>query len=254
MRNAHKYIEIVRKRGEKGLELKRVYKNILNRELFLMAYANIYANDGAMTKGVDATDTVDGMSLKRIDRIIRKLRRRKYYWRPARRIQIPKKNSNKKRPLGIPVWSDKLTAEVLRIILSAYYEPQFCEYSHGFRQLRGCHTALQQIGFWTGVKWFIEGDIKGCFDNIDHDILLRIIGKKIKDRSLLKLIKKMLKAGYIEDWKYYDTYSGTPQGGVLSPLLSNIILSELDKYVETELIPQYTKGTGKHRNRQNSPG
>jgi len=188
MRNAHKYIGIVRKRGEKRLELKRVYQNILNRDLFLMAYANFYANDGAMTKGVDATDTVDGMSLKRIDRIIKKIRRRKYYWKPARRTGIPKKNSNKKRPLGIPVWSDKPTAEVIRMILSAYYEPQFYQSSHGFRQLRGCHTALQLVGVWNGVKWFIEGDIKGCFDNIDHEMLLRIIGRKINDRSLLKLM------------------------------------------------------------------
>jgi len=248
MRIAHKYIGIVLKRGEKGSELKRVYKNILNRDLFLMAYANIYSNDGAMTKGVDATDIVDGMSLKRIDRIIRKLRRRKYYWRPARRTRIAKKKSNKKRPLGIPVWSDKLTAEVIRMVLTAYYESQFCQSSHGFRQLRGCHTALQQVGMWNGVKWFIEGDIRGCFDNIDHEMLLRILGRKIKDKSLLNLIKRMLKAGYIEDWKYHDTYSGTMQGGILSPLLSNIILNELDKYVETELIPQYTKGTCKHRN------
>ncbi|UCE07889.1 MAG: hypothetical protein JSW07_07615 [bacterium] len=248
MRIARKYIEIVQKRGEKGLPLKRVYKNILNQELFLMAYGNIYANAGAMTQGIDATDTVDGMSLKLIDRIIKKLRRRKYQWKPARRIQIPKPNSNKKRPLGIPVWSDKLTAEVIRIVLSAYYEPQFCKYSHGFRHLRGCHTALQEIGFWTGTKWFIEGDIRGCFDNIDHDTLLKIIGKKIKDRSLLKLIKEMLKAGYMEDWKYHDTYSGVPQGGVLSPLLSNILLSELDCYVANELIPQYTRGKARQRN------
>ncbi len=249
MRIAHKYIEIVRQRGEKGLELKRVYKNILHRKLFLMAYANIYANDGAMTKGVDATDTVDGMSIKRIDRIIRRLRTRKYHWSPARRTKIPKKNSDKKRPLGIPIWSDKLTAEVIRMVLSTYYEPQFNKHSHGFRDQKGCHTALQEIGItWTGIKWFIEGDIKGCFDNIDHDVLLQIIAKKIKDKSLLKLLKQMLKAGYMKDWKYHNTYSGTPQGNVLSPLLSNIILNELDNYVEKELIPQYTKGTDKRRN------
>ena len=248
MRNAHKYIEIVRKRGEKGLELKRVYKNILDRDLFLMAYAHIYANKGAMTTGVDVTDTVDGMSFKRIDRIIRKLRKRRYFWKPSRRARIPKKKGDKKRPIGILVWSDKLIAEVIRMVLSAYYEPQFCESSHGFRPLRGCHTALQKVSLWNGVKWYIEGDIRKCFDKIDHTILLEIIGRKIKDRSLLKLIKKMLKAGYIEDWTYHETYSGTPQGNNLSPLLSNIILNELDRYVETELIPEYSKGTHRHRN------
>lgn len=201
-----------------------------------------------MTKGVDEHDIVDGMSIKRIDRIIHKLKNRNYKWKPVRRTKIEKKNSKKKRPLGIAVWNDKLVSEVIRIVLSAYYEPQFSIYSHGFRTMRGCHTALQVINTWQGTKWFIEGDIRGCFDNIDHEILLGIISEKIKDRSLLKLLKKMLKAGYIEDWKYHETYSGTPQGNVLSPLLSNILLSNLDKFVEQQLIPQYTKGDCKRRN------
>ena len=242
MHKAFKYIEIVRSRGERGLELKRVYSNILNRDLFLMAYGNLYANKGAMTKGVDEDDIVDGMSIKRIDRIIKKLKKRSYKWRPVRRRKIEKKNSKKKRPLGIAVWNDKLVSEVIRIVLSAYYEPQFSKYSHGFRIMRGCHTALQEISTWQGTKWFIEGDLRGCFDNIDHEILLGIISNKIKDRSLLKLLKKMLRAGYLEDWKYHETYSGTPQGNVLSQLLSNILLSELDRFIEKELIPQYTKG------------
>ena len=248
MRTALKYIGIVRQRGEKGLILKRVYKNILNRELFLMAYANLYANAGATTAGIDPEDTVDGMSIRRIDRLIKRLRCRRYRWKATRRIRIPKKNSNKKRPLGIPTWNDKLIEEVLRIVLSAYYDVQFSSHSHGFRQQRGCHTALQEIGYtWTGTRWFIEGDIKGCFDNIDHDVLLELIGQKIQDLSLLKLLKGMLKAGYIENGTYHNTYSGTPQGGVLSPLLANIVLHELDSYVEQELIPNYTKGKMKRR-------
>jgi group II intron reverse transcriptase/maturase len=214
-----------------------------------MAYGNLYANEGAMTKGVDPNDTVDGMSVKRIDKIIQKLRERRYQWQPAKRIEIPKENG-KKRPLGMAGWSDKLVQEVLRIVLSAYYEPQFSKYSHGFRYMRGCHTALQKISTWHGTRWFIEGDIRGCFDNIDHEILLEIIGRKIKDKSLLKLLRDMLKAGYMQEWKYHDTYSGTPQGSVVSPLLSNIILNELDQFVENELIPQYTKGNSKRRNPQ----
>jgi len=248
MRTALKYIEIVRQRGEKGLILKRVYKNILNRELFFIAYANLYANAGATTAGTDEKDTVDGMSIRRIDRLIKRLRRRKYHWNPVKRTRIPKRNSNKKRPLGIPGWNDKLIEEVLRIVLSSYYDVQFSSHSHGFRKQRGCHTALQEIRYtWTGTRWFIEGDIKGCFENIDHDVLLELIGHKIQDLSLLKLLKGMLKAGYIENGTYHNTYSGTPQGGVLSPLLANIVLHELDSYVEQELIPNYTNGKMKRR-------
>jgi group II intron reverse transcriptase/maturase len=244
---AQKFIETVHKVGEKGGELERVYRRMQDRDLFLNAYGKLYANKGAMTKGIDPNDTVQGMSVARVDRIIEKLRNKTYQWQPARRRNIPKKKG-KTRPIGIPPWSEKLVQEVIRTVLEAYYEPQFSEYSHGFRPERGCHTALWEIGKWHGTKWFIEGDIKGCFDNIDHDILLEIISKKIKDYNLLKLLNEMLKAGYMQDWKYHNTYSGTPQGGVLSPLLANIVLNELDKFVENELMPAYNKGEAKKLN------
>ena len=135
------------------------------------------------------------------------------------------------------------------MILEAYYEPRFRESSHGFRSRRGCHTALSHIKTkFTGTKWFIEGDIKGCFDNIDHDKLMAILSRDIRDGRLLNLIRQSLKAGYLEDWKYHTTYSGTPQGGVLSPLLSNIYLHELDKFIEDALIPQYSKGKSRRAN------
>jgi group II intron reverse transcriptase/maturase len=248
MQDAQTYLEIVRSRGERGLELRRVYRNLQNRELFLRAYAKLYANAGAMTPGIDPNDTADGMSLQRIDRIIEALSRGTYQWKPVRRTYIVKRNG-KLRPLGVPSWSDKLLQEVIRMVLSAYYEPQFSEASHGFRPGRGCHTALQTIMVtWHGSKWFIEGDIKGCFDAIDHDKLLEIIGRNIKDQRFLKLLRGMLKAGYLEDWKHHRTYSGTPQGGIISPLLANIFLNELDKYVEEELVPQYTRGERRRRN------
>jgi len=248
MQTAQAYLEIVSSRGERKLELKRVYHNLQNRELFLMAYAKLYANDGATTPGTDPNDTVDGMSLKRIDKIIEALNAGTFHWKPTKRVYIPKANG-KLRPLGIPSWDDKLVQEVLRMILSAYYEPQFSDASHGFRPKRGCHTALQDILFkWKGTKWFIEGDIKGCFDNIDHDKLLEIIGRKIQDERLLKLLKGMLKAGYLEDWRYNQTYSGTPQGGVISPLLANIFLNEMDAFVEQELIPKWNKGVERRPN------
>jgi group II intron reverse transcriptase/maturase len=138
----------------------------------------------------------------------------------------------------------------LRVLLEPYYEQRFSDYSHGFRPNRGCHTALREIRrTWAGTVWFIEGDIKGCYDNIDHSILLEIIRRDIHDGRLMKLIDGLLKAGYMEDWRYYDTLSGAPQGNIISPLLANIYLNELDGFVEDTLIPAYTSGD---RRRENS--
>jgi group II intron reverse transcriptase/maturase len=242
--DAQKYLEIVRARGKRQAELKEVYQNIIRRkELFLMAYAKLYANKGALTPGTTPEDTADGMSLKRIDAITEKLKEKNYTWSPVRRTYIEKKNSKNKRPLGIPGWSDKLLQEVFRMVLEAYYEPQFKESSHGFRPQRGCHTALERIAvLGKGTRWFIEGDIKGCFDNISHEVVMNILKRNIKDKEFLRLIWRMLKAGYMDDWKYHGTYSGTPQGGIVSPLLANIVLNEFDKYVEDELIPKHIKG------------
>jgi group II intron reverse transcriptase/maturase len=240
---AQKYLEIVRKRGEAQSELRRVYYNIAtNKELFLKAYCNLYANDGAMTPGIDISDTVDGMSTERIEAIMKKLRNREYQWIPVRRTYIEKKNSQKKRPLGMPGFNDKLVQEVIRMVLETYYEPQFRKSSHGFRPHKGCHTAIDTIATWKGTRWFVEGDIKGCFDNLKHPVIMKILRKHIKDQSLLTLIEGMLQAGYMEDWKYYRTYSGTPQGGIVSPLLANIVLNELDEFVEEKLIPMHTQG------------
>ena len=201
-----------------------------------------------MTKGTTA-ETVDGMSLAKIDRIIEALRYERFRWTPVRRVNLPKPNGGT-RPLGIPTWTDKLLQEVIRMILEAYYEPQFSDHSHGFRPDRGCHTALNDVvTHWTGVRWFVEGDIKGCFDNIDHEVLLSVLGAKFHDNRFLRLLKYLLQAGYMEDWKHGHTLSGTPQGGVISPILANIYLDRLDKYVETVLIPAHTRGTARKYNR-----
>ncbi|HEO8387860.1 TPA: reverse transcriptase [Streptococcus agalactiae] len=240
MRTAKTILTVIHERGKQDKPLERVYKLLFNRELYLIAYAKLYPNNGAMTKGV-TEETIDGMSIQKIDRIIEQLRRETYYWRPARREYIPKKNG-KHRPLGIPVWSDKLLQEVIRMILEAYYEPQFSEHSHGFRPKRGCHTALQEIQTWKGTRWFIEGDISSYFDTIDHGVLITMLSKQIQDGRFIRLIKNMLEAGYLDDWKFHKTISGTPQGGVISPLLANIYLHQFDKWVGEELIPQYTRG------------
>jgi group II intron reverse transcriptase/maturase len=247
MRNAETALSIIRDRGKRGLPLEDIYRQLYNPELYLSAYARLYSNDGAMTKGT-TNETVDAMSLKKIEAIIDAVRHERYRWTPVKRIYIPKKNGQK-RPLGLPSWSDKLLQEVIRLILEAYYEPQFSDHSHGFRPERGCHTALTKVKeTWTGTKWFLEGDITQCYDRIDHQVLLAILREKLHDNRFLRLIDHLLQAGYLEDWHYHKTLSGTPQGSVVSPTLSNIYLDKLDKYVEEVLIPRYTRG--KHR-RQN---
>jgi len=241
MQTADTILTVIRNRGERGLHLERVYRSLFNPELYLEAYGNLYSNKGAMTEGA-TTETADGMSLAKIDSIIEEIRHERFQWTPVRRTYIPKKNG-KKRPLGIPTWKDKLVQEVIRLILESYYEPQFDEASHGFRPGLGCHTALTTIErTWKGSKWFVEGDIKGCFDNIDHSKLLEVLRRKIQDGRFIALVEGLLKAGYLEDWKYHRTYSGTPQGGVVSPILANIYLTEFDRFVTTELVPEFTKG------------
>lgn len=236
------------KLGKDGKKLERGYRLLFNPELFLRAYGKIYRNEGTMTQGTEP-ETADGMSREKIETIISELRAERWQWRPNRRVEIPKSNG-KKRKLGIPNWSDKLVQEVLRGILEPLYEPTFSDKSHGFRPQRGCHTALEEIQTnWTGTKWFIEGDIKGCFDNINHEKLLQYLEERVDDPRLLRLIGNLLKAGYMEEWRYNKTYSGTPQGGIISPLLSNIYLDKLDKYVETVLIPKYNKGDKRVRNK-----
>jgi len=247
MRTAETILELIGKRGKKGLPLERVYKLLFSRDLYLKAYGKIYRNDGAMTHGV-TDETPDGMSLAKIDAIIEALRYERYQWLPARRVYIPKKNG-KKRPLSMPVWSDKLVQEMIRLILEAYFEPQFSSRSHGFRPKRGCHTALREIHQgWTGTIWFIEGDIAQCFDKLSHEKLIGILRRHIHDERFIRLMQELLDAGYMEDWTFSETLSGVPQGGIISPLLSNILLHELDTFVETVLIPQHTRGTKRRAN------
>jgi len=228
----------------------RLFRYMLRPDMYYLAYKHLYANDGAATPGVDKEDTADGFSEEKIHRIIECLKEGSYQPKPVRRTYIEKKNgSKKKRPLGLPGFTDKLVQEVMRMILESIYEPIFSPYSHGFRPGRSCQTALKTISLeFTGLRWFIEGDIKGCFDNIDHHVLTAIIGRKIKDAKFTQLLWKFLRAGYVEDWKYKDTYSGTPQGGIISPVLANIYLNELDRYV-AEMREHFERP----RHRRNTP-
>ncbi|MDR1674065.1 MAG: group II intron reverse transcriptase/maturase [Oscillospiraceae bacterium] len=237
-------VEILEKINQNSLKhpnevFTRLFRYMLRPDLYFTAYKNLYANNGASTKGID-NDTADGFSKEYVENIINKLRDGSFTPKPTRRIHIPKTNGTN-RPISIPTFTDKLVQEAMRMILEAVYEPTFKGSSHGFRPKRSCHTALEQIKRdFTGVRWFIEGDIKGCFDNIDHKTLVTFINRKIKDAQFIQLLGKFLKAGYLENWKYHKTFSGTPQGGIISPLLANIYLHELDKYV-AKLATEFEK-------------
>ena len=226
--------------AQSGYVYDRLYRNLFNREFFLQAYQNIYASQGNMTAGTDGK-TIDAMSLERVDRLIAALKDESYQPKPSRRTYIPKKNG-KLRPLGIPSIDDKLVQEVVRMLLESIYENSFEDTSHGFRPNKSCHTALRMIqNRFTRCKWFVEGDIKGFFDNIDHNVMIGILRKRIKDERFLRLIRKFLNAGYMEDNQVHQSYSGTPQGGIISPILANIYLDQFDKYM-AEFKKRFDRG------------
>ena len=234
MRNPIDVLKLLTEKASvKGYTFERLYRNLYTPDFYLLAYKNIAASPGSMTTGADGL-SIDNMSMARINRIIASLKDQTYQPNPARRTYIAKKNNpTKKRPLGIPSTDDKLVQEIIRMLLEAIYEPTFSNRSHGFRPKRSCHTALSQIkDTFTGVRWMVEGDIKGCFDNFDHHVLINILRRRIKDEKFLALMWKFLKAGYMEQWEYHKTYSGTPQGSGMSPVLANIYLSELDTFME----------------------
>ena len=222
---------LTEKSMDKSYKFQRLYRNLYNPEFYWLAYKNIYANKGSMTAGADGS-TMDNMSEKRVGKIIASLQDRSYQPTPARREYIAKKNSNKKRPLGIPGANDKLVQEVVRMILESIFEPNFSKNSHGFRPKRSCHTALLQIhDTFTGTHWFVEGDIQACFDSFDHQVIIELLRRRIEDEPFIQLIWKFLKAGYMEQWEYHPSYDGVPQGSGISPILANIYLSELDDFM-----------------------
>ncbi len=239
---------LAEKAKDSSYRFERLYRNLYNPEFYWLAYQRIYAAPGNMTPGNDGK-TIDGMGEERIQSIIAKLKSHAYQPTPARRVYIPKKNSAKMRPLGIPSSEDKLVQEVVRMLLESIYESSFSPKSHGFRPERSCHTALLQIQqTFTGISWFVEGDIHACFDSFDHHVLINILRRRIADEQFIELMWKFLRAGYMEQWEYHCTYSGTPQGSGMSPILANIYLNELDSYIE-----EYAKrfNCGEHDRRTN---
>ena len=249
MRNSESVLNSLSKHSKLSTyKYERLYRVLFNEEMYYVAYQRIYAKPGNMTPGSD-NQTIDGMNLARIEKLIQSLKDESYQPQPSKRIYIPKKNG-KVRPLGIPAFDDKLVQEVIRMVFEAIYEGAFENCSYGFRPKRSCHTALGQIQkSFNGAKWFVEGDIKGFFDNINHDIMIDILKERISDERFIRLIRKFLNAGYIEDWKFHKTHSGTPQGGIVSPILANIYLDKLDKYM-MEYIRKFDKGENRKTNKE----
>jgi len=246
-------LEVIRKLNAKREWINdRLYGLTTKEDLLIVAYERLKSQPGNMTPGSD-DETLDGFSMRTIKELSEQLRTEKYQPRPVRTTYIPKANG-KKRKLGIPCPKDKVVQEVVRMILEAVYDSPhgayFCENSHGFRHARSCHTALQEVqGKWSGMTWLIEGDISQCFDDIDHEILIGILRNKIKDERFISLIKKFLKAGYLDmDRVLKNSLAGTPQGGIISPILSNVYLHELDEYIERLRI-----GCEKGRQRKLNP-
>lgn len=249
MRNPERVLNTLKENSmKKDYKIQRIYRNLYNQEILLLAYNKVCKNSGSMTPGSDG-QTMDGMGVKRINLIIEKLKDESYQPSPSRRVYIKKKgNTNKLRPLGVANADDKIVQEAMRMMLEVIYEPTFETTSHGFRNDKSCHTALDAVQkAFTGTKWFIEGDIKGFFDNIEHEILINILKEKIDDEKFICLVRKFLNAGYLENWTFHKTYTGTPQGGILSPILSNIYLDKLDKYMN-EYITAFEKGKERKRN------
>ncbi|MGG3805783.1 reverse transcriptase domain-containing protein [Metabacillus fastidiosus] len=250
MRNQKIVLDNLAKQSRRGsYHFERLYRNLYNLEFYLIAYEKIQANGGALTRGTD-NETIDGFSLEKVENLIESIKTEEYQPNPVRRVYIKKKAKGKLRPLGIPSFYDKLLQEVVRSILESIYDVKFSEKSHGYRPNKSCHTALVQVQeTFTATRWFVEGDITGFFDNIDHHSLMQILRKNIKDDKFLRLIWKFLRAGYCEEWNFHKTYSGTPQGGILSPILSNIYLNELDKFVEG-YKSNFDKGTRRTEHQQ----
>ncbi|OOB79389.1 MAG: hypothetical protein BEN19_07695 [Epulopiscium sp. Nuni2H_MBin003] len=234
MRNPKIILDILTQNALKeDYKYNRLYRNLYNEEFYYMAYNKISSTKDNMTEGSD-NKTIGSMNKERIYKLIESIKDESYKPNPAKKIYIPKKNEDEKL-LGLPSIDDKIIQEIIKNILQSIYEPQFSNNSHAFRPNRSCHTALMDISKNSEVKWYIKGDIKSFFDNIDYHILISILKENIQDERFINLIWKFLRAGYLENWKFNNSYFGTPQGSIISPILSNIYLDKLDKYIEKQI-------------------
>lgn len=241
------WIRTKKQNKESFSDLKGYLKDL---NIWILAYQKISVNKGALTAGIEGNATIDGLTKEKIEEIQKEVLTGKFEWKGTRRIYIPKPGKTEKRPLGLPTFADKLVQEVIRTIIEPIFESTFSDKSHGFRPGRSCHTAIRMIDrdFKSSI-WYIEGDISKCYDKIEHRILISLIEKRIKDEIIIDLIKTGLKAKII-DTKYDQTIlptEGVPQGGILSPLMANIMLNELDKWIAKEK-EEFDKGERPRKN------
>jgi len=226
-----------------------------------LAYLMVKSNPGISAKGIDKT-TLDGLSFKTLQKISQDVLSGTIKFSPVRRVYIPKPGKSVLRPLGVSNPREKIVQKAIEMVLTAIFEETFLDCSNGSRPGRSCHTALKHLQFKIGnasaYSWVIEGDIKGCFDNIPHDMIMKGLKRKVDCVSTLTLVKRILNAGYIlsedlkkvgkKNAKVFRTNLGTPQGIVLSPLFSNIVLHELDVFIQEKLKVEYTKGKQRKAN------
>lgn len=232
--------ESLARRSADGHTFNRLYDLLRDKRLVRFALNNVLENGGAKTPGIDGV-TKDDLKLAEereeyAHQIWRQLRKKTYRPSPVRRVYIPKPNGEM-RPLGIPTIKDRVVQEMLRLILEPIYESKFYRLSFGFRPFRSTHHAAVELHWLIArhnYNYFVEGDIRKCFDRIHHEGLLSILRRVIKDESLIRVIRQMLKAGVMEDEAWRISDEGTPQGGIVSPLLANIYLNELDWYIASK--------------------
>ena len=210
-----------------------IITKILERDNLNLAFKNVKANKGA--SGIDelSIEETEKFIKEHKNQIVWQLYNRKYQPQPVRRVEIPKANGGV-RKLGIPTVLDRVIQQAMVQVLSPIFEPYFSEYSYGFRPNRCCQMAIIKAleYFNDGYDWIVDIDLEKFFDNVPHDRLLRMVSDVVKDGNVVSLVNKFLKTGVMIQGNYEDTVIGTPQGGPLSPLLSNVMLNKLDKELE----------------------
>jgi len=248
--------EVIQRRGlttyNLGMGHKKLVQDFDNRfyqekickpERLIQAYEFVSKSKASNTKGVDS-ETLDSYSKDTIYSVSKSLKDHSFKFKPIRQVEIPKPNGGI-RKLGIPSPRDKVIQKVIAMALEEIYEPKFLKSSHGFRPKRGTHSALKSLIGWNGTKWFIEGDISKCFDTLDHHILEQLLKKEISSKPFIDLYWKAVKSHYINPVNKVEEFSnvGVPQGGVLSPMLSNIYLHQLDKFMQIKVEKSKKSGS-----------
>lgn len=235
----------------------KIYHLLCHPFTFINAYGRIVKNKGATTRGIEENyGYLEYFDISKAMKIADKFKKDQYFWKPARRTWIPKPGKTTKRPIDTPTQEDRIVQEAIRGILESIFEPEFKEFeqktnfkstNYGFRPNKSTWHAVENLKLYgQATTYAIEGDIIGAYNNVDHSILLQILEKRIKDKKFLKTMKHLLKSGIMEKNSYQHSIKGTPQGGIVSPLLFNIYMFELDKYIYYNIIlPQQEKNLTK---------